>query len=102
MLRKTFPISATSLLAAALMVSGASAEKYPIMEKIADKVVHKYETASCEELKEERGKPKSHMKEEVEERAVHMLREDAEMRKAFLDKVAAPIANKLLECGLIP
>jgi len=38
----------------------------------------------------------------MEERVVHLLREDAEMRKAFLDKVAAPITNKLLECGLIP
>ena len=28
---------------------------------------------------------------------VRLLREDAEMRKAFLDKVAALIANKLLE-----
>jgi len=32
-----------------------SAEKYPIMEKVAEKIVHKYETSSCEELKEERG-----------------------------------------------
>lgn len=102
MLRNAFPISAALLLAAALMASSAYAENYPILDKIADKIVHKYETASCEELKEEREKPKSHMKEEVEERAVHMLREDAERRKVFLDKVAVPIANKLLECGLIP
>ncbi len=79
-----------------------SAEKYPIMEKVAEKIVHKYETSSCEELKEERGKPKSEKKEEMEERVVHLLREDAEMRKAFLDKVAAPITNKLLDWDLIP
>ncbi len=99
MLRNAFPISAALLLAAALMASSAYAEQYPIMEKIADKIVHKYETTSCEQLKEEHGKPKSHKKEEMEERAVHMLREDAEMRKAFIDKVAVPIANKLLESG---
>jgi len=24
------------------------------------------------------------------------------MRQAFIDKVAAPIANKMFECGLLP
>ena len=47
------------------------------MEKVAEKIVHKYETSSCEEPKEERGKPKSEKKEEMEERVVHLLREDA-------------------------
>jgi len=102
MLKIVLPINVAGLLAAALVCSTAYAEKYPIMEKVADKIVHKYETSSCEELKEERGKPKSEKKEEMEERVVKLLREDAGMRKAFLNKVAAPIANKLLECGLIP
>ena len=31
-----------------------------------------------------------------------MLRQDPAMRKAFLDIVAAPIANKMFECGMIP
>ena len=101
MIKSASTITGTLFLTAMLICS-AQAEKYPIMERVADKIVHKYETSSCEELKEERGKPKSEKKEEMEERVVHLLREDAEMRKAFLDKVAAPIANKLLECGLIP
>jgi len=31
-----------------------------------------------------------------------MLRNDPQMRQAFVDKVAAPIVNKMFECGLIP
>jgi hypothetical protein len=31
-----------------------------------------------------------------------MLRNDPQMRQVFLNKVAAPIANKLFECGMIP
>jgi hypothetical protein len=31
-----------------------------------------------------------------------MLRNDPQTRAAFLNKVAAPIANKMFECGTIP
>ena len=31
-----------------------------------------------------------------------MLKSDPQMRTAFLNKVAAPIVNKMFECGMIP
>jgi hypothetical protein len=31
-----------------------------------------------------------------------MLHNDAPMRAELINKVAAPIANKMFECGLIP
>jgi hypothetical protein len=31
-----------------------------------------------------------------------MLKSDPQMRSAFISKVAAPIANKMFECGMIP
>ena len=33
---------------------------------------------------------------------MQMLRNDPQMRTAFINKVAAPIVNKMFECGLIP
>ena len=33
---------------------------------------------------------------------MRILRAGRPMRKEFLDRVAAPIADKLLECGMIP
>ena len=36
------------------------------------------------------------------QRAVQTLRNDPQMRTAFLNRVAAPIVNKLFECGMIP
>jgi len=33
---------------------------------------------------------------------ITMLRNDPQMRAAFIDKVAAPIANKMFECGMLP
>ena len=96
-----------SMRLAAVLVFGcgvacAQAQDYPILNRIADKLVQKYQSASCEQLKAEKGQAPSGTKEEMERRAIEMLRSDAQMRKAFLDKVAAPIADKMLECGLIP
>jgi hypothetical protein len=31
-----------------------------------------------------------------------LLHDDAQLRRAFIDRVAAPIANKMFECGMIP
>jgi len=65
---------------------------------VANKVIQKYQTASCEQLWEEKGKPKPAQEQEV----IQMLRNDPQMRTVFLNKVAGPIANKMFECGMIP
>ena len=38
----------------------------------------------------------------MEQRVVRLLHEDPAMRQEFINRVAAPIANKLFTCGLIP
>jgi len=38
----------------------------------------------------------------MKQRVLQVLREDPQLRTQFLDRVAAPIANKLFECDLIP
>ncbi len=75
-----------------------SAHQYPLLDSVAGKVVHKYQNSSCEQLWQERGQPKSQREQE----AVNFLRSDPQMRAAFIDRVAAPIANKMFECGMIP
>ena len=85
------------------IASSAHAEsQYPILDKVAERVVQKYQSSSCEQLAAERSHPKPEKKEEMEERLVRLLHEDPNMRKEFLGRVATPIANKLFECGLIP
>jgi acetoin utilization deacetylase AcuC-like enzyme len=37
-----------------------------------------------------------------EQRVIGLLKNDAQLRTAFLDKVAGPISNKMFECGMIP
>lgn len=76
----------------------ARAQDYPIMNVIADKVIQKYQASSCEDLWKKKGKAKSPQERKV----VQLLRDDPQMRRAFIDKVAPPIANKMFECGMIP
>ena len=83
---------------ALLLANVAGAQDYTILEGVADKVIQKYQSSTCEQLWQERGQPKPPM----EARLVEMLRSDPQMRQVFINKVAAPIANKMFECGIIP
>jgi len=82
-----------------LYVSVADAQ-YPVMDMIANKVIQKYQTATCEQLWEQKAKkaPPS----QQEQQAIQALKGDPQMRAAFIDKIAAPIANKMFDCGMIP
>ena len=82
----------------ALLVAGVAAAQFPILDMMADRVVQKYEQSKCEQLWEQRGKPKSQEEQEL----IQLLRGDPQMRTAFINKIAAPVANKMFECGLIP
>jgi hypothetical protein len=88
-----------ALISALLGSAGvASAQQYPIIDEIAHKVVQKYRNASCEQLWQQRGQPHSPREQE----AIQLMRDDPQMRRVFIDRVAAPIANKMFECGLLP
>ncbi len=87
-----------SIVSALLLPALARAQEFPIMDRVADKVIQRYQNSTCEQLWQKKGKPKG----EMEQRAVRLLRSDPQMRVAFIDKVAAPIANKMFECGMIP
>jgi hypothetical protein len=86
----------------ALFASAAIAQQYPMLDMVAGRVVQKYEGATCEQLWQERAQKKTAPKPEREQQALQLLHDDPQMRAAFIDKVAAPIANKLFECGMIP
>ena len=82
----------------ALLVVGVAGAQFPLLDMVANGVVQKYSQATCEQLWQQRGEPKSQREQEI----IQMLRGDPQMRAAFINKVAAPIANKMFECGMIP
>jgi hypothetical protein len=100
MMRRASLLAFVSVL---LPVGLASAqESYPIMEKVAQKVIEKYRTSSCQQLAQQKKQPPTGQRAQMEQRAIQLLRNDPQMRTEFLNRVAAPIANKLFACGLIP
>ena len=88
-----------TLIAAALsLMAGIAYAQYPILDMVASKVIQKYQNASCEQLWQQKGEPKSM----EEQRVIGLLKSDPQMRTAFINQVAAPIVNKMFECGMIP
>ena len=77
-----------------------SAQQYPMMDMVANKIIQKYQNSSCEQLWEKKAQkaPPSPQEQNV----IQMLKGDPQMRQAFINKIAAPIANKMFDCGMIP
>ena len=94
----------STLLAAlaATMVAGSAYAQYPIMDRVAGKVIEKYQNSSCQQLWQEKAQGQGQPKPEMEQRAIQMLQQDPQMRQAYFNQIAAPIVNKMFECGMIP
>jgi hypothetical protein len=85
-------------VAALGVAAGVALAQGPLLDAAADRVVQKYQSATCEQLWEARSQPKSAREQEV----VNFLRNDPSARTAFINRIAAPVANKMFECGMIP
>jgi hypothetical protein len=83
-----------------LYVAVARAQQYPILDRVADKVIAKYQQTTCEELWQKRAQKAPPSIEE--QKVIQFLKSDPQMREAFINKVAPPIVNKMFDCGLIP
>lgn len=83
---------------ALLFAGNAWAQEYPLMNMVADRVIQKYQSASCETLWKRKGKPKT----AEEKNVIQLLRGDPQMRAAFINKIAGPVVNKMFDCGMLP
>ena len=105
-------VRVASQLSAATLPASANAEpaakaaphpqQYPIMDAVANKLIQKYQNSTCEQLWQEKAETKNKPKSPQEQQAINLLHNDPQMRAAFINKIAAPIANKMFECGMIP
>jgi len=93
--------SVLTVVLALFHASDARAQgQYPVMDKIADQIIQKYQNSTCEQLwlkKSQKAPPGAE-----EQRAVGILKNDPAMRAAFIARVAPPIANKMFDCAMIP
>ena len=69
-----------------------------VLDAVANKVILNYQQATCEQLWQKKTSPPS----EEQQKLLTLLRADPQMRTAFINRVAAPIVNKMFDCGMIP
>ena len=95
--RKTFAVAVV-----ASAVAGLAYAQFPVMDRVAEKVIQKYQTSTCEQLWQDKAHGQGQPKPEMEQRAIQALKGDPQMRQAFFNKISGPIVNKMFECGMIP
>ncbi len=83
-------------------VSPQGQDQFPILDEIANKVIQKYQQSTCEQLWQEKAQSQGKPKPQKEQELIQILRNEPLMRTAFINKVAAPVVNKMFECGMIP
>jgi hypothetical protein len=102
---RPYALIALLVLIASAPCAAPQQSQYPILDKFAQKVIDKYRTTSCADLKAKKEAPKpaqSGDQEKMKQKVVMLLRNDPKMREHFLNMIAGPIANKMFECGMVP
>jgi hypothetical protein len=89
-----------TLLLALLYVTAAVSQQHPVLDAVANKVVQKYQTSTCQQLMMQ--KAQKQPPSAGEQKAMEMLKNDMQMRHEFVGIVADPVVDKLIQCGMIP
>ena len=84
---------------ALLFVTFAIAQ-HPMLDQVANKVVAKYQSSTCQQLMQQ--KAQNTPPSPAEQKAMEMLRTDPQMRHEFVGIVADQVVDKLIQCGMIP
>ena len=84
---------------ALLYVTFATAQ-HPVLDQVANKVVAKYQSSTCQQLMQQ--KAQNTPPSPGEQKAMEMLRTDPQMRHEFVGIVADQVVDKLIQCGMIP
>ncbi len=69
------------IFAAAAIAAGVAYAQYPIMDMVANKVIQKYQSSTCEQLWQNRGKQPG----AEEQRVIGFLKSDPQMRTQFFN-----------------
>jgi len=98
-------LSAPLILLALLNVGSVLAQQqspYPMADMLAQRIIDKYNNSTCVQLAQMKSEKPTGEKAQMEQRIIQALKNDPQMRQYFINKIAAPIANKMFECGMIP
>ena len=94
------PIRIVLILVAVIAIVAAAGwvSRGRLVDLAGDEVIRKFQSASCEQLKAAKDEPSSLTRKA----ALMFLHSDKEVRVAFIDRIAAPVLNKMIECGMAP
>jgi hypothetical protein len=87
-------------VALALLYVTVAAAQHPVLDSVANKVVAKYQSSTCQQLMQQKAQDKP--PSPAEQKAMEMLRTDPQMRHEFVGIVADQVVDKLIQCGMIP
>jgi hypothetical protein len=85
---------------AAQATAAQTQSQHPLLDMLAAKVIKKYQSTPCAQLKEQKADKQPPTAQE--QKVIQFLKSDPQMRTLFIDKIAAPVANRMFECGMIP
>jgi hypothetical protein len=102
MIKRPYVLLVVLALFVCVAEAQAPASKYPIMDAIAQRIIDKYNNSTCVQLATAKSEKPTGEKAAMEAKVVAAMKADPQMRAEFIGKVAAPIANKMFECGMIP
>jgi hypothetical protein len=88
------------LLAMLCVTAAVSQQQHPVLDAVANKVVQKYQTSTCQQLMMQ--KAQKQPPSAGEQKAMEMLKTDEQMRHEFVSIVADQVVDKLIQCGMIP
>lgn len=91
---KKFSLAAATIMASACV----GAQQFPVADNVADKVVQKYQSMTCEQLWAQKAQPKS----AEEQRVIGILQQNPQMRAEFINRIAGVVVNKMFDCGMVP
>ena len=95
-------VPALWLVSAAPQAQQPAPQQYPLADMLAQKIIDKYTNSTCVQLATQKSEKPAGEKAAMEQRVIAALKADPQMRTYFINKIAAPIANKMFECGMIP
>jgi hypothetical protein len=84
----------------ALLYVTSAAAQHPVLDAVANKVVQKYQTSTCEQLIQQ--KAQRQPPSPGQQKAMELLRTDPQMRHEFVSIVADTVVDKLIQCSMIP
>ena len=88
------------ILAGAALLAAPAVQAQDMVTMLGNKIVQKYTSTPCADLIAKKANPAP--PSPMEAKVVAALKADPAKRQELINLIAAPIANKMFDCGMIP